>query len=295
MQNPIFVGMAEHPSSEESYLITVLTVTYPHELLVARGRLEAESIPYFIQDELIGQVQPFYSNAMGGLRLKVRQEDVERATEILVEGGYISPEPVSDAGFLQPLMDWSAGIPILNKIPSFFRVLLILFIALALVMLTLYFILVPYEKNFARSLPYMDAPIPADIGQTAREKCLSYTESFLKENHDSFKVHQSLLLLADSFSNQIDTVSGKLIAEPRKQDNTAVLRQLFSAVDSFEIEIMSHLPIDKREEVDSFVGQEEFLRWFAKISLVEQISVLNKMQVDLYNLILVWDATITEK
>ena len=64
-------------------LITVLTVTYPHEFVVIRGRLESEGIECFVQDELIVQVNPFYSNALGGIKLQVRESDYSQAVEII--------------------------------------------------------------------------------------------------------------------------------------------------------------------------------------------------------------------
>ena len=64
-------------------LITVLTVTYPHELAIIRGRLESEGIECFVQDELTVQVNPFYSNAIGGIKLQVRESNYDEAVEIL--------------------------------------------------------------------------------------------------------------------------------------------------------------------------------------------------------------------
>jgi hypothetical protein len=69
--------------------ITIKTFTYPTEVAVLRSRLESEGIECFVQDELITQINPFYSNAVGGVKLQVRKEDVERAMEILKEGGYL--------------------------------------------------------------------------------------------------------------------------------------------------------------------------------------------------------------
>lgn len=72
--------------------ITVLTFTYPYEVAVIRGRLESEGIECFVQDELTVQVNPFYSNAIGGIKLQVRESDLERTIEILKETGYIKDE-----------------------------------------------------------------------------------------------------------------------------------------------------------------------------------------------------------
>jgi len=72
--------------------ITVLTVAFPHEMAVIRGRLESEGVTCFVQDELTVQVHPFYSNAIGGVKLQVLERDLNQAVEILKETGYIKEE-----------------------------------------------------------------------------------------------------------------------------------------------------------------------------------------------------------
>jgi len=47
-----------------------------------------------LKDENITQIQPFYSNAVGGVKLLVREEDVEVALQVLEKGGYLHPEKV---------------------------------------------------------------------------------------------------------------------------------------------------------------------------------------------------------
>ena len=74
---------------ENEKFVTVLTVTFPHEVAVIRGRLEAEGIACFVKDELTVQVNPFYSNAIGGVKLQVLESDLNQAVEILKETGYI--------------------------------------------------------------------------------------------------------------------------------------------------------------------------------------------------------------
>lgn len=77
---------------ESETFITVLTVTYAHEVAIVRGRLESEGITCFVKDELTVQVIPFYSNAIGGVKLQVLSKDFSRAIEILKETGYIEEE-----------------------------------------------------------------------------------------------------------------------------------------------------------------------------------------------------------
>lgn len=64
-------------------LVTIKTFTYPHEAYVIRGKLESEGIQTFLKDEMTVQVYNFYSNAVGGVKLQVPSEDVERALSII--------------------------------------------------------------------------------------------------------------------------------------------------------------------------------------------------------------------
>lgn len=63
--------------------ITIATFTYPHEYMVLKLLLEQESISYFFRNETMIGVFPFYSNALGGIRLLVHQNDKDRAVQIL--------------------------------------------------------------------------------------------------------------------------------------------------------------------------------------------------------------------
>jgi DNA-directed RNA polymerase subunit RPC12/RpoP len=70
---------------ENEKFVTVLTGTFGYEIAVVRGRLEAEGITCFVQDELTVQVNPLYSNAIGGVKLQVKESDLNQAIEILKE------------------------------------------------------------------------------------------------------------------------------------------------------------------------------------------------------------------
>jgi len=70
--------------------VTVLTFTYPHEAAVIKSRLESEGIICFLQDEFTAQINPFYSNAIGGVKLQVGESDLEETLEILKKVGYIN-------------------------------------------------------------------------------------------------------------------------------------------------------------------------------------------------------------
>jgi Zn finger protein HypA/HybF involved in hydrogenase expression len=92
---------------ENEKFITVLTATYGYEIAVIRGRLESEGITCFAKDELTVQVHPFYSNAIGGVKLQVRESDLNQTLEILKETGYIQGKDVQPSEEYSPLDDYS--------------------------------------------------------------------------------------------------------------------------------------------------------------------------------------------
>lgn len=53
------------------------------EALIARGSLESAGIQAYLVDDNMIRMDWFYSNLLGGIKLKVNAEDVEAATEIL--------------------------------------------------------------------------------------------------------------------------------------------------------------------------------------------------------------------
>ncbi len=80
--------------------IHIATFTYPSDLAVVRAKLEANDIECYVRDEMTVQVHNFLSNAIGGIRLEVSEDNYEDALKILNESGfenYISGEPPSDA------------------------------------------------------------------------------------------------------------------------------------------------------------------------------------------------------
>lgn len=62
---------------------TIAVCSTPEEAHLVRGRLEAAGIPGFIRDEATIQMNWFYSNAIGGVRVEVMEEDEAAAREFL--------------------------------------------------------------------------------------------------------------------------------------------------------------------------------------------------------------------
>lgn len=69
---------------------TIITFTSPQEAYIAKGYLESQGIDSFIFDDMTAQVNLLYSNAIGGVKILVRDADYERGIEILKKGGYIN-------------------------------------------------------------------------------------------------------------------------------------------------------------------------------------------------------------
>lgn len=52
-----------------------------------KGLLQDNNIPCFLKDEHINTINPLYSQAFGGIRLMIREEDLDRAASLLAETG----------------------------------------------------------------------------------------------------------------------------------------------------------------------------------------------------------------
>lgn len=55
------------------------------EAHILRNKLESENIPCFVFDENIVTLNPLFNFAVGGVKLKVDEKDLERAKQIIAE------------------------------------------------------------------------------------------------------------------------------------------------------------------------------------------------------------------
>ena len=69
---------------------TIATFSKPEDAHLLRMRLEAGGIPAFIQDENLIQMDWLLSNAVGGVRVQVADEDVTAACQLLAEDRGVS-------------------------------------------------------------------------------------------------------------------------------------------------------------------------------------------------------------
>ena len=73
-------------------LVTIKVFTFLPELYMAKSFLESEEIMCFVKDEIISQVLPLVPTIFGGVKLQVREEDAEKAIQLLIEGGFAKAE-----------------------------------------------------------------------------------------------------------------------------------------------------------------------------------------------------------
>lgn len=66
-------------------LVVLKKFSHPVEAHLLKSRLESEGIESFVADENIVGLNWFYSNAVGGVRLQVNEQDLEKAQAILNE------------------------------------------------------------------------------------------------------------------------------------------------------------------------------------------------------------------
>ena len=127
-----------------SAFITIATYPNISELAIAKGRLEADGIACFVQDELTVQVYNFYEQAVGGVKLQVNEDDVETARRILIESGLLADLPPDDyeVRLVGNIDRWSSKIPVLGRFNIFKRfaylLLLLAFLVVAITFATLY-------------------------------------------------------------------------------------------------------------------------------------------------------------
>jgi len=64
---------------------TIAIFNYIHEIVVLKHRLNLEGIQYYFENETMSSVVPFYSNALGGIKLKIHPNDFKKVQNILDE------------------------------------------------------------------------------------------------------------------------------------------------------------------------------------------------------------------
>ena len=108
---------------EEEKFILVRRFQYSSEAVIYQGKLESQGVEVFLRDLNTIDSNPLYSNAVGGIKLYVKTEDISKANEILNDVSLYSvddehkPIQCPKCGAEQVVMENS-----IDGIKSFFRV-----------------------------------------------------------------------------------------------------------------------------------------------------------------------------
>lgn len=102
-------------------LVTIAVFTLAFHAQLLKGRLEADGIESYVQDEHTVSANPVFNNALGGVKLQVKEEDVPLAVNLLRYSGYRTvfdtiPENSNkkNSMFIQFLKFMIAGIAIIS-------------------------------------------------------------------------------------------------------------------------------------------------------------------------------------
>lgn len=113
---------------KEHCYITIKTFSYPAEAFLIKSRLEAEGIECLLKDELTIQVDPLLSNAIGGVKLQVKESDVEDAMKVLLELGISADDPNERMPLYNGLETLTSKITILKTLKFEYRLIIMLVI-----------------------------------------------------------------------------------------------------------------------------------------------------------------------
>ncbi len=67
----------------------LIAFNFTHEAHQVKGYLDANGVETLLKDELTTQVISYLPNAIGGVKLLVRESDYEQGIRLLKEGGYL--------------------------------------------------------------------------------------------------------------------------------------------------------------------------------------------------------------
>lgn len=118
----------------------LLTFVLPQRAYIAKSVLESEGIEVIIKDDIASQVNNFYSNALGGVKLFVKKEDYGKAYTLLLNGGFFEDGKESNHKLLLKFDKFSSKLPIIGNLILEFRLIIIIaLIVLIILFLLLYF------------------------------------------------------------------------------------------------------------------------------------------------------------
>jgi hypothetical protein len=127
--------------------ITIITVDLPVDAQLIRSILEMEGIDASIPDEYTTDVAPFYSQAIGGIRVLVAAQDFDQAHSILTENGYLKAESTRENKVLNWINKKTLKLPIIKHWRSEVLIFSFVIVVLALIITPIVFLSQPTFKE----------------------------------------------------------------------------------------------------------------------------------------------------
>ncbi len=128
----------------------LMSFTTQSEMIVIRSRLESEGIECQVKDELTVQIAYHYADALGGIKLFVKEIDYERAREVLKENGYNFKSIKESSSLMTRFDNYTNCIPFFKKLPSPIKLVSLISVSIGLILGMLFYFMRP---EFRRELP----------------------------------------------------------------------------------------------------------------------------------------------
>jgi cytochrome bd-type quinol oxidase subunit 1 len=126
-----------------STLVTIYSVSFPDSPAIIKARLDSEGIECFTQNETTIQVDPLISNAVGGIKIQVKEQDAQQALEILYSEGYLRREDMEKPETYSGLQRFADKLPFLRQQPYELRLGVFMVVLIVVFSSLLYFLLSP--------------------------------------------------------------------------------------------------------------------------------------------------------
>ena len=136
-------GAFKKDTSHMGNWIEIISFTYPHEAHLAKGKLESEGIEVLIKDELTAQVINYYSNAIGGVKLLVKDSNYDNAYHILIKSGYIKEKIIEPNIFLVRFEKLTSKLPLIGILIIELRLVILVTLSLIIIIVPIVLLSLP--------------------------------------------------------------------------------------------------------------------------------------------------------
>lgn len=115
----------------------VAAFTYSHQAHLAKSKLESEEMEVLIRDELNAQVCEAGANAIGGVKLCVRDSDVIRAIHSLERGGFIQDPVETESVWMKKFGLFTSKLPLIGQLAPDLVLIILIAIVITLIFIPL--------------------------------------------------------------------------------------------------------------------------------------------------------------